>query len=144
MKTDWIIRQGNTELMLFFSGWGMDRTLADHLALSLPYNPVFDLLACHDYRTAEIDAGTCDAMRSYERLTVIAWSFGVWAAAHAPLPPVSHAVALNGTLAPVNRVAGIAPDVFKATLDTYGDNARRRFNRRMCGGGEALDHFLSL
>ncbi len=144
MKTDWIIRKGNTELLLFFSGWGMDRILADHLALSLPHNPGFDLLACHDYRTAEIDAGTRDAMRFYERLTVVAWSFGVWAAAHTPLPPVSHAVALNGTLAPVNRVAGIAPDVFKATLDTYGDDARRRFSRRMCGGGEALDHYLSL
>jgi len=144
VKTDWIIRRGGTELLLFFSGWGMDRRLADHLASSLPRNPAPDLLACHDYRTPDIDAGTLGAVRSYERLTIVAWSFGVWSALHADLPPVAHAVALNGTRSPVDRAAGIAPEVFQATLENYSDESRRRFNRRMCGGTPALTHFLSV
>lgn len=143
MKCDWIIRRGCGELLLFFSGWGMDRRLSDRLAQSMPDAQAFDLLACHDYSTAEIDPGTYEALCSYDRLTVVAWSFGVWAAVHTKLPGVSHAVALNGTLFPVDRERGIAPEVFQATLDSYSDENRRRFNRRMCGSGEALDYFLA-
>ncbi|MCF8383785.1 MAG: DUF452 family protein [Chlorobium sp.] len=144
MITDWIIRQGAGEVVLFFSGWGMDRRIADHLSGQYSSDPAYDLLAFHDYRSGEIDAATCDALRAYRKRTVVAWSFGVWSAAHAQLPPVSHAVAVNGTLSPVDRESGIDPEVFQATLDTYNDANRLRFNRRMCGGGEALEHFLSV
>ncbi|MBM3161841.1 MAG: DUF452 family protein [Chlorobi bacterium] len=144
MNADWIIRQGADEVVLFFSGWGMDRRIADYFSsLSGPAS-AYDLLAFHDYRSGEIDAAIGDALCAYRKRTVVAWSFGVWSAVHAKLPPVTHAVAVNGTLSPVDPEAGIDPAVFQATLDTYNDENRYRFNRRMCGGGEALEHFLSV
>lgn len=143
MIAEWIIRQDAGEVLLFFSGWGMDRRIADYL-LRPQASQAYDILAFHDYRTGEIDATTYDILCSYRKRTVVAWSFGVWSAAHAKLPPVSHAVAVNGTLWPVDREKGIDPEVFQATLDTYNDGNRLRFNRRMCGGGEVLEHFLSV
>lgn len=144
MKAEWIVRQRGRELLLFFSGWGMDRRLAEGLASSLPPGRPFDVLACHDYRTELFDPETFAAIATYERLTVVAWSFGVWAAVHARLPlVVAHAVALNGTLRPVDRHAGIDPEVFQTTLETYSDENRERFNRRMCGP-DALGHFLAI
>jgi biotin synthesis protein BioG len=144
MKCDWIVRQGFGELLLFFAGWGMDRRLADGLAASVPASRGCDLLSCSDYRTGEIDSVTRNAFAAYDRITVVAWSFGVWTAVHTDLPMVSRAVALNGTLFPVDSRRGIAPEVFHATLEGYSDENRRRFSRRMCGSSDALDHFLSM
>jgi pimeloyl-[acyl-carrier protein] methyl ester esterase len=144
MITEWIVRQGAEEVVLFFSGWGMDRRIADHLSGQSASGPAYDVVSFHDYRTGQIDASAYDGLCSYRKRTVVAWSFGVWSAVHAKLPPVSHAVAVNGTLSPVDSEEGIDPEVFQATLDTYSDANRLRFNRRMCGGGDALEHFLSV
>ncbi|MBN1278518.1 MAG: DUF452 family protein [Chlorobiaceae bacterium] len=144
MNTDWIIRKGACDAVLFFSGWGMDRRIADHIARTARAESEYDVVAFHDYRTGNIEAATYDALAGYRKRTVVAWSFGVWAAAHAKLPAVSYAIAVNGTLSPVCRETGIDPAVFQVTLNTYNEENRIRFNRRMCGDGEVLDHFISV
>jgi len=145
MKTTWLRKEGAEELLLFFNGWGMDRRIGDHLlaeSLSDGFQP--DLLICHDYRTLEPEAGVMREVARYGRITVVAWSFGVWVAQHVALPPVACAIAINGTLHPVNTDKGICPQVFQATLATYSEKSRSRFNRRMCGSGEAYTLFSAM
>ena len=145
MKTAWLRKEGAEELLLFFNGWGMDRRIGAHLlAESLPEGFDADLLICYDYRTLEPDAGFMKDTGSYRSITVVAWSFGVWVAQHVELPPIKCAIAINGTLHPVNAEKGISPEVFQATLATYCEKNRNRFNRRMCGLGEAHKLFSSM
>jgi pimeloyl-[acyl-carrier protein] methyl ester esterase len=145
MKTTWLRKEGAEELLLFFNGWGMDRRIGDHLlAESLSDGFQADLLLCHDYRTLELEAGVVSELSQYGSITVVAWSFGVWVAQHVALPPIKCAIAINGTLHPVNAERGISPQVFEATLATYSEKSRQRFNRRMCGTGEVLALFSGM
>ncbi len=145
MKTAWIRNEGAEELLLFFNGWGMDRRIGDHLlAESLPGGFDADLLLCYDYRTLEAEPRFMSEASRYGRITVIAWSFGVWAAQHVELPPIERSIAINGTLYPVNAERGINPRVFQATLATWSEKNRTRFNRRMCCSDEALALFCSI
>ncbi len=145
MKTTWLRKEGAEELLLFFNGWGMDRRIGDHLlAESLSEGFEADLLICHDYCTLEPEACVMSEVARYGRITVVAWSFGVWVAQHVALPPIECAIAINGTLYPVNAERGICPEVFQATLATYSEKSRNRFNRRMCGSGEAYTLFSSM
>lgn len=145
MKTTWLKKEGAEELLLFFNGWGMDRRIADYLlAESLFEGFDADILLCHDYRTLEHDAGDMREASRYRRITIIAWSFGVWAAQQMALPPIESAIAINGTLHPVNAERGISPEVFQATLATWSEKSRIRFNRRMCGTNEVLSLFSGI
>ena len=145
MKTTWIRKEGAEELLLFFNGWGMDRRIGDHL-LSESLSDGFDadILLCHDYRTLEPEPFVMSEVSQYSRITVVAWSFGVWVAQHTELPPIERAIAINGTLHPVNAERGINPQVFQATLATWSEKSRNRFNRRMCGTGEVLSLFSGM
>ncbi len=145
MKSTWIRREGAAELLLFFNGWGMDQRIAEHLrgdSLSATLGP--DILAFHDYRSLYPEPEFMEEVIHYGHITVVAWSFGVWVAQQIELPPIDRALAINGTLCPIDPMEGIHPDVFQATLATYSEESRNRFNRRMCGGGEAHALFCSI
>lgn len=146
MKTSWLKKEGADELVLFFNGWGMDARIASFLTEERPDElPVTgDVLACWDYRSFEPEPGLPVLTEGYGSITVVAWSFGVWAARQAGLGRVRRAIAINGTLNPVSETEGIPPEIFNATLSSWSDENRRRFNRRMCGGGEVLDCFSSI
>ena len=142
MKTAWLRKEGAEELLVFFNGWGMDHRIAAWLLReSLSAGFSLDMLACYDYHTLGTEEGFMNGISRYSSITVVAWSFGVWAAQHTELPPIGRAIAINGTLHPVDAGMGIPPEVFQATLSTYSDENRHRFNRRMCGTREALELF---
>jgi biotin synthesis protein BioG len=142
MKTAWLKQEGAEELLLLFNGWGMDSLLGNHLLVkSLEEEFTPDLLICYDYNTHELEPVVMKEISRYRRITIMAWSFGVWAAQQTNLPPITRAIAINGTLHPVNAEKGIRPDVFEATLSTWSEENRQRFNRRMCGSNEALSLF---
>ncbi|ABB24910.1 pimeloyl-ACP methyl esterase BioG family protein [Pelodictyon luteolum] len=142
MKHQWFKQDGGEELVLFFSGWGTDACHAGRLFRdSLDDGFGGDMLAFYDYTALTPDIDLQPELSLYRRITLIAWSFGVWAARAVPLPPIAAAVALNGTLFPVDRHRGIDPEIFQATHDGYGEDGRRRFERRMCGGTEVLSRF---
>ncbi|NTW64519.1 MAG: alpha/beta fold hydrolase, partial [Chlorobiaceae bacterium] len=123
----------------------MDCAVAKHLlADDDEEGSVMDILAFHDYSSFDINPDLRAVIDSYPKITLIAWSLGVWAAAHAALPRVDSAVALNGTLCPLSERHGISPEVFSATREGWSEQNRSRFYRRMCGSGETLDHFLSM
>ncbi len=145
MKTTWLRKEGAEELLLFFNGWGMDRRIADYLLReSLSEGFFADLLLFHDYRTLEPEPDVMREASRYSRITIVAWSFGVWVAQHTELPPIDRAIAINGTLYPVNEKRGISPQIFQATLATWSEKNRSRFNRRMCGTDDVLALFSGM
>ena len=114
MKTAWLRKEGAEELLVFFNGWGMDHRIAAWLLReSLSAGFSLDMLACYDYHTLETEEGFMNAIHRYSRITVVAWSFGVWAAQHTELPPIGRAIAINGTLHPVDARVGFRQSSFR-------------------------------
>jgi pimeloyl-[acyl-carrier protein] methyl ester esterase len=144
MKTVWMRNDASEELLMFFNGWGMDDRIASLLFDGCRESLEGDFLACHDYRSLQPETDFQRLRERYGRITLVAWSLGVWAARHAVPFFVDRAIAINGTLNPVSQTDGIPPEIFEATLSSWSDDNRQRFNRRMCGSGEVLDVFSSV
>ena len=72
MKQTFIIRNNEKHLLLFFAGWGMDETPFRHI-----HPAECDWMICYDYRSLEFDT---TLIQAYSKITLIAWSMGVWAA----------------------------------------------------------------
>ena len=136
MNIDFLRRSQCATLELFFAGWGMDsRPFA--WAADSPHTAHSDFAVCYGYTDMALD--TAD-LRNYSNVRVRAWSLGVYAASLV-LPGfssvVSHAVAINGTLWPINDDLGIPVAVYDATLESLSVESLERFNRRMCGAHRA-------
>ena len=99
-----------------------------------------DLLALYDYRTLELSDDLADLpWDSYEAVTIVAWSLGVWAAEQVVphwsiLPTKQRLIAVAGSPYPMHDQWGIPKQIFVGTLEGLTDENRQRFNRRMCGG----------
>lgn len=138
MEHYFIQRQGCPRVVLFFAGWGMDwHPFAG-------YRPEgSDLLVCYDYRSLDFDPFW---VAGYESIRLVGWSMGVWAAsclfASAGLP-FADRIAVNGTPVPVDDEKGIPRRIYEGTTNGLDETAYRKFLRRMCGSGEALEAFLS-
>ena len=122
----------------------MDGGIAEYLQSNTPAGFVCDVLHCYDYRSTVLPADVLEAIAGYDERTLVAWSLGVWAACQAGLEGVGRALAVNGTMSPVNREEGIPPDIFQATLDSYDEENRTRFMRRMCGKTALFEAFLDV
>jgi biotin synthesis protein BioG len=138
MKQQYIIKEGKGRLILFFAGWGMDaEAFAD-------YHPGgCDFAVCYDYGDDAFDVGRVEG---YDDACVVGWSMGVWMAAHvltkAGITP-GRAIAVNGTMHPVDGERGIAPEIFRGTLDGLCEATLMKFRRRMCGGAAGYKVFMA-
>lgn len=125
-------------LILIFAGWGMDEK---------PFKAVsregYDIAVVWDYR--DLSSPWADGLAVYDEIAVLAWSFGVPAAAdfitRYPELPVTSRIAANGTMHPVDDCLGIPTVIFNGTLDTLDDRNLTKFYRRMCGGGAGFRQF---
>ena len=70
MQLHWINRDGNPRLLVFVLGWAADYRLVKHIR---PEG--FDILTVYDVREIEPLS-----LPDYEHKTLLAWSFGIWAA----------------------------------------------------------------
>ena len=99
-----------------------------------------DLLALYDYRDLEQSDDLANLpWDSYEAVTIVAWSLGVWAAEQVVphwsiLPTKQRLIAVAGSPYPMHNQWGIPNQIFIGTLEGLTDENRQRFNRRMCGG----------
>ena len=124
------------QLIIYFCGWGMTPATVAHLTLP----PQCDLLALYDYRILELSDDLADLpWGSYEAVTIVAWSLGVWAAEQVVphwsiLPTKQRLIAVAGSPYPMDDQWGIPNQIFIGTLEGLTDENRQRFNRRMCGG----------
>ena len=124
-------------LIVYFAGWGTPPSAVQHLAIP----PAHDLLLCYDYRDFSLDF---DFSR-YEKVRLVAWSMGVWVADRVMgQVPLLSATAINGTGLPMHDEFGIPCAVFQGTLDTLDEINLGKFERRMCGDKQLLQHYQSL
>ena len=137
MNIDFLRCSGSPTLELFFAGWGMDsRPFA--WAADAPHTADCDFAVCYDYTDIQLDkVNQANAkLHGYSKVRVRAWSLGVYAASLV-LPDmgcaISTAVAINGTLWPVDDELGIPHAVYDATAANLTAESLERFNRRMCG-----------
>ena len=99
-----------------------------------------DLLTLYDYRDLEQSDDLADLpWSSYQTVTIVAWSLGVWAAEQvvphwSALPSARRLIAVAGSPYPMHDLWGIPKAIFIGTLEGLTDENRQRFNRRMCGG----------
>jgi biotin synthesis protein BioG len=141
MQTCWLSRTGQPSCLLFFAGWGMDpepfRTFAPQ---------GHDLLLVYDYRELNEPEPAAFLPQGYQHLALLAWSMGVWVAGHLLAgyrQRFGTAVAVNGTLTPIDDQAGIPAQVYAKMLATFSPQALLAFYRSMFVDQAGLDLFLA-
>lgn len=149
MQAVWITRRptepSSTGLrkgvLVFAAGWAG----SDELVRHLPVPQGWDLLCLFDYRTLPDPAETerlLALLTPYGERHLVAWSFGVWAAATLFGAPGAlrwdTATAIGGTPVPIDDAYGIPVRAFAVTVRSIGAAGTTRFLERMCGTPEIL------
>ncbi len=153
MQAVWITRTPDSDpaqkrgVVVFAAGWAGSDELARHLTLPEGY----DLLCLFDYRAlpSAAEVGELYAqIAHYRHKHLIAWSFGVWAAAQifgsSPFDQSGYwttATAINGTPLPINDDYGIPLRAFAVTVRSIGGAGTGKFLERMCGTPEILREY---
>lgn len=130
MQSNWINKTKNSKCILYFSGWAMDENAISHLEFE-----DFDVCMFNNYQA--LTAIDTKEFKQYAEIYVIAWSMGVWVGAKSLTNTklkICKAIAINGTLNPIDAQNGIPPDIFEATIKGWDEKNRMRFNMRVLGG----------
>lgn len=136
MQTHWKIN-GSRELILFFSGWAMDEHPTSHL-----HDKDVDVCTCFDYTNLKSD--DCERWKEYEKITLIAWSTGVWAAEQVVGGlnlEIAISIAINGTPTTVDDFTGISRKLFEGTYSNLNELTMLKFQRRMVGSAKLFTEF---
>jgi pimeloyl-[acyl-carrier protein] methyl ester esterase len=143
MKSYWLQKNNNEKVLLFFAGWGMDQN--PFLKIR---SCIYDVIIFYDYRNLfRFDITEIDRLLSnYNHADLLAWSMGVWSAnflLDGYKNMFENAVALNGTLLPVDDDYGIPKKIFQLTIDNFSEITRTSFDKRMCVDKCTLNNFES-
>jgi biotin synthesis protein BioG len=129
MKTYISRREKNNRLVLVFGGWGSDENVFLPLC-----NDDFDYILFYNYSADE--AFVLPEIKTYEKVTLIGWSMGVWASEYL-LPKTGIkpdvTIAVNGTPIPADDHYGIPLSEFDATLNNISEENMENFYLRMFG-----------
>jgi biotin synthesis protein BioG len=122
-------REKNSKLVVFFGGWGADENMFVPLC-----NDEFDFIMFFNYSADE--ALVLPETKTYEKITLIGWSLGVWAAEYlisktGIKPDIS--IAINGTPFPAHDRFGIPLNVFEGTLNNLTEENIEKFYLRIFG-----------
>ncbi len=121
MNFNWLNKKNNTDLIIFFNGWGMDDCVVRHLDAGK-----FDILTICDYNTLS----PLPDIFEYNKTYVIAWSMGVMVATMYDCNQIS-STAINGTLFPISTEFGINPRVYKLMEMNFDDASCKKFIANM-------------
>ena len=129
MKTYIRRREKNTHLVVLYGGWGTDENVFTPLC-----NDEFDFILFYNYSADE--ALVLPEMKTYEKITLIGWSLGVWAAEYLSpktgiYPQVR--IAVNGTPIPADDHYGIPLNEFEGMLNNLTEENIEKFYIRMFG-----------
>ena len=142
MKIELTYTSDSHRLLLIFAGWGMDPQPFRHLTAN-----GYDIAVAFDHRSAEC-ADIINLLPRYSEICLLAWSFGVAAAAHflrnQPELPITAKAAVNGTLFPVDDTKGIPRAIFDGTMNGLNERTLAKFDRRMCGSAERLSAYNAM
>lgn len=105
----------------------------------------FDVLVFWDYTNFNCQVDFEELFSKYRSYSLIGWSMGVWVGQKLFLKFKSHlsrAIAINGTLCPIDDKFGIPAAVYASTQEHYNEQSRLKFYKRMCRKKSLLDYFL--
>jgi len=141
MKTVWLYNKGRSRLIVFCNGWGMDEN---------PFRSIqsqdYDVLMLYDYLDLDCPLNIETLFNDYKEVVLIGWSMGVWAGQHLfdkYAGRLSRAIAINGTLAPIDEQFGIPRNIFEQTHIAYGQETSLKFYKRMCRDKTSLSRFIA-
>jgi pimeloyl-[acyl-carrier protein] methyl ester esterase len=122
-------REKNNHLVVFFGGWGTDENMFVPLCTD-----EFDFIMFYNYSADE--ALVLPETKKYERIILIGWSLGVWAAEYLTsktgiIPDIT--IAVNGTPLPADDQYGIPLHVFEGTLNNITEENIEKFYLRVFG-----------
>ncbi len=129
MKTYIRRREKNKNLIVFYSAWGTDERMLTPLC-----NDDFDYILFYNYSADE--ALILPEMKKYEKVILIGWSLGVWAAEYlfpktGIVPDIS--IAVNGTPCPADESFGIPLRIIEGTMNNITEESISKFYLRMFG-----------
>lgn len=105
----------------------------------------YDILHIYDFSELSTIDGVLADINSYSERILISWSMGVWGGQHL-FDGLGHlfarSIAINGTLCPVDDQYGIPRELFAGTMGGWSELSRRKFYRRLTGGGTIEKKFL--
>ena len=127
MKFSWLNKKGNLNLIVFFSGWGMDEK-----SVILDYRN-FDFIVLYDYEDSKIDAKLVKEISDYDNAYIIGWSMGVIMSTllFDKINNIKKKIAVNGTLKIVDDKFGIPTKIFEATLNNLNAKTIEMFFKNM-------------
>lgn len=141
MKTAWLHKNNKPALIIFCNGWGMDENPFKFLGSNK-----YDVLMFYDYRDLDEGINITSLWDRYEKISLISWSMGVWAG-QVMLgndgERFDRAMAINGTLAPIDDQFGIPREAFEKTFEKFDKKTSLKFYARMCREKGNLDRFLA-
>jgi len=130
MKTYIRRRDKNNQLVVVYGAWGTD----ENVFVPLCDDDKFDSILFYNYSADE--ALVLPEMKTYEKVTVIGWAFGVWAAEYL-LPKTGIkpdvTIAVNGTPIPSDDKYGIPIKLIEGTLNNLNEENIGKFHLRMFG-----------
>ena len=124
MKYEWLNKQNNKDLIVFFCGWGGGKN-----CISLNFQDS-DVLMFYDYRTFEpINFD----FSSYGKKYLIAWSMGVFVCNYYReiFKNFDEFIAVNGTQKPIDDNYGIPEKIYNLTVDNFNELSCKKFVSKM-------------
>jgi biotin synthesis protein BioG len=140
MRSSWLQKNKSEHLILFFNGWSCD----EH-PFKVLNDGGCDILMLNDYRNLTLPKDVQEAMENYQKVSVLAWSFGVWVAQVAMYPlrdKLCRTIAINGTTRSVDKDFGIPAPIAMGTLSGLNGKNLEKFQRRMFTDKEAWQQFI--
>jgi pimeloyl-[acyl-carrier protein] methyl ester esterase len=134
------IKNNSKKLILFFNGWGMDANPFKNFI-----SDEYDVLIFYDYTNFFVDKNTINEVNRYDEIIIISWSIGVYAGCEAVkyFKKPSLAIAINGTLTPVDDLYGIPAKIFNFTLKTLSEKTITAFYKNMFKKDSEFEKFLT-
>jgi biotin synthesis protein BioG len=130
MKTYIRRREKNTTLVVLYGAWGTD----ENVFTPLCDDDKFDFILFYNYSADE--ALLLPEIKTYKKVILIGWAFGVWAAEYL-LPKTGIkpdiAIAVNGTPIPADDQYGIPINLIEGTLNNLSEENIGKFHMRMFG-----------
>lgn len=122
------INHDKTRLLIFFAGFYTDPDCFVEFD-----NNTSDILFIYDYSDLNFDELYYFDFSPYVEINLIAYSYGVFAAneGYEFLPPLNKAVAISGTIYPIDENYGINPKIYDLMLNSFNEDVVHNFKMKM-------------
>ncbi len=137
MKSFWLNKQNNKNLVVFFAGWSFD-----NFPFAGMESNENDVLFIYDYNDLTLPQELKN-LSHYQNKTLIAWSMGVFATYELRdvFADFDFKIAVNGTVTPVDDRFGIPVKMFELTLKHAAKGLEGKFYQNVFLNGAEFEKY---